>query len=303
MARAAWRDALDAKIRVMGILESTKLQQAAKFVGAENLYDAIIRSLYVAEPIWIEKGVSTGILNNTLPETARVKWDKTLIPPIGFIWFQSPLSMLVRDNMGEVEVVVRGIQYTFELGDLRVTAWQHTEGSLSPLVFNLVQYGQVIEDWITERAIAIDKDAKAKAFAQRNESRFQRILSSYMQIDTIETARMLYGNVLCYMATLFRLMEQHITVAPSEPVDRAARREAEKSAMPTSNVRVIRWRLKKYQKLESPGNVVDWSCHWSVKEHTRHYKDGKTIKVSSYIKGPRDKPYKPPTPNVHVVDR
>ncbi len=124
------------------------------------------------------------------------------------------------------------------------------------------------------------------------------------QIDSIDVARSLYGLVLRYMYTLFSFMDQRIVTSPPTAVDRNATRQAARATPPVHpEVRVITWRLKKYEKLETTTKQVDWSCRWPSRAHDRHLADGRVIPIPASIKGPPDKPLKAATPNVHQVTR
>ena len=106
-----------------------------------------------------------------------------------------------------------------------------------------------------------------------------------------------------FLAILFDLLQQRILVYGGSGVERAARRQAERAGI-NPTVQVVEWRKADYRYPE--GHIprqIDWRCQWSVKEHVRRYKSGKTVTVRPYIKGPENKPFKLPNERVHQIRR
>lgn len=88
-------------------------------------------------------------------------------------------------------------------------------------------------------------------------------------------------------------------------LDRSVRRYAARMQF-DPEVRVIHWRKTEYEYPEDhESQPIDWSCHWTVKRHTRTYKrDGRTITIEPYVKGNLLAPYKPPAEvEINVVDQ
>lgn len=101
-------------------------------------------------------------------------------------------------------------------------------------------------------------------------------------------------------------LQQRIVSLERMPVPRGDRRRAEKEGKPEPTVRVVTLR-KREQKANdnTPAEARDWSCQWLVGAHWRknHWDVNKPIFVDNYLKGPEDKPFKPPKAVVYQVKR
>lgn len=318
MARAPWRDALDAKLRLIRYFETDEFFRAHDFVGVST-HDSVRipygfhrDNISDTEPIWIPDNISRGILNNVCDENTVFDMLSLTVPKFGLIWFERPLirGLTFPDTKATADAKIRGILYgmihdpqQMPEGALIACAWQETNkvGGFYPVTIAPITGNTTIQDWIINRALSFEENTVPHEVLRRMES--MGISTADIDLmDGLESVRNMYGFIMQYIYTLFSFMNQRILVTHTEQVDRAARRDAERKNIP-SDVRVVTWRLKKYERLETETQQVDWSCHWSSKAHERHLKDGRIIPVKGSIKGDRSKPYKPPTPNVHVVTR
>jgi hypothetical protein len=318
MAHTPWREALDAKLRLMRYFETDAFFRAHDFVGLGN--DEGVRMPYTfhrehlteTEPIWVADNISRGLLKNACDENTVFDMLSLTVPKYGLIWFERPLvrSLTFPNSKGTANARIRGILYgmlydaeQLPEGALIVCAWQETDkvGGFYPVTVAPIMGNTTIEDWILKRALAFDDSTLPKDVLRRMES-IGISNADITTLDGVDSVRHLYGFIMQYIYTLFSFMNQRILVTNTEQVERSARRSAERQNVP-SDVRVVTWRLKKYERMETETQQVDWSCHWSSKAHDRHLADGRVIPIPASIKGDLTKPYKPPTPNVHVVTR
>lgn len=114
-----------------------------------------------------------------------------------------------------------------------------------------------------------------------------------------------------WIYTAFYLMAQRLSITFDEDVDRATRRRAEhdKVSVPPK-IRVVSLRRLEQHK-EKVGGVnapVDWQWQWEVRGHWRNQwcrstQTHKPLFIEGYIKGPEDKPLKPPGQKLFVAAR
>lgn len=101
----------------------------------------------------------------------------------------------------------------------------------------------------------------------------------------------------------------HSTVASSEPMSqpRHIQRRQKREGL-TSPIHIVRLRRKERESNEDTHlSEREYQCQWIVRTHVRkpspRMKEQRPVWVSAYVKGPDDKPLKPPTPAVTVVNR
>jgi hypothetical protein len=114
-----------------------------------------------------------------------------------------------------------------------------------------------------------------------------------------------------YLASLFAFMKQKILVSYSVLAERHARKRVEREGLLHEPlVRVIELRRREGIEQREDHEAVDvaWSHRWIVRGHWRQqfYPSKHTnqpIWITPYVKGPEDKPLKPPRATVFAVVR
>lgn len=298
MSRAPWRDALDGKIALMRYVRSNEFERVYSITGSltehlQQVKQVMVISIPDSEPIWVAKDISQHLTNNLCAQTEAFDAVHSRIPTEGIVWLEEPLMTYLGKDVLRTPIHLRAITYSVGVSQRERTTftlicgWHiRPDGAMLCVPIDFVQQGVVISDWID-------------AHSQRMKGSPYRRGSSASSPEEISNAA--FGTVVRYLNTLFTFMKQEIVLATPQPVDRNGQREAARLAMP-SDVRVVTWRQAKYQRTTDP-QPVEWSCHWSSKAHTRTLRSGKIVPVRGCIKGNRDKPYKPPTPVVHSVNR
>jgi hypothetical protein len=112
------------------------------------------------------------------------------------------------------------------------------------------------------------------------------------------------------IGSMLLLLDQTIAVATPRRVDRAAARRAERekwTAEPIVRVVELRRRVSSASSDGEHGDV-DWSCRWIVRGHWRQQwcpaaREHRPIWITPYVKGPEEKPLKPPRATVFAVVR
>jgi hypothetical protein len=112
------------------------------------------------------------------------------------------------------------------------------------------------------------------------------------------------------LGSLLLFMDQRVFVAPRETCERHARRRLERDGWHGRPlVRVVQLRrVERLAKKDSESRERDYHCQWLVRGHWRQqfYPSKHTnqpIWITPYVKGPDDKPLKPPRATVFAVVR
>lgn len=116
--------------------------------------------------------------------------------------------------------------------------------------------------------------------------------------------------MLLTFASCLTFLEQRILIAPQQRAERATRKRLEREGfIHEPLVRVVELR-RKQTKSEHHGesDPVEWSHQWIVSGHWRQQwypslSSNQPIWVMPYVKGPEDKPLKPPRAKVFAVVR
>ncbi len=118
-----------------------------------------------------------------------------------------------------------------------------------------------------------------------------------------------------FVASCLSFMEQRITIPVSRPASRATRRRLERkhdAFQPAAEVQVIelRRRERRHHEHADEGDrePPEWHVQWLVAGHWRRHwypraKAHKPRYIAPYVKGPQDKPLKPPASQLFVVKR
>jgi hypothetical protein len=120
-----------------------------------------------------------------------------------------------------------------------------------------------------------------------------------------------YRKVLDLFGALCLFVSQSILVASEQPVERHLRKRLEREGLQHDPVvRVVELRRREHIGGKHAVESVEreWSCQWVVRGHWRQqpYPKAGVIRplwITPYVKGPEDKPLKPPRATVFAVVR
>jgi len=108
----------------------------------------------------------------------------------------------------------------------------------------------------------------------------------------------------------FLWINQTIIVAEPEQIERHARKRLDRLAPPDFNrtIRVVRLRRTRRTTQTEEHAGIEWTCQWVVSGHWRNQYHPSTQRheprwILPYVKGPEDKPLKPPSERVFAVVR
>lgn len=228
-------------------------------------------------------------------ETAAVdlplswRWYRELLPTYsGFIWFEQPLVFSGNEAQGQHGRVMPALAWDrFQDTDTDDTAvavcplfWRTDRRPWPSMVFAL-KHGQTLQE------------------------RMEQLISgacSY-EHDILVWASRMFGACLTFL-------EQRILIAPQHRADRAARRRVERQGYTHEPlVRVVELRRKQTRSEDhGESEPVEWSHQWIVSAHWRNQwypslNDYQPRWIMPYVKGPEDKPLKPPRAKVFAVVR
>lgn len=115
-------------------------------------------------------------------------------------------------------------------------------------------------------------------------------------------------NIFLQLISGIEFLKSTIVSSEKESLPRTIRRQIEREGKHEPIVRVIRLRRKEHGQNSDSSGGIDYSCQWLVRPHWRnqyHPSTGerKPVFIDAYIKGPEDKPFKPPKDYVFKVDR
>lgn len=107
------------------------------------------------------------------------------------------------------------------------------------------------------------------------------------------------------------LMAQRLATTVTRPTNHAMRKLAKRENIkPPEFIRTVTLRRLEVARVEAAktGKKIDWQWQWSVRGHWRnqyYHKTGehKPVFIESYVKGPQDKPLKPPTHTLFIAKR
>jgi len=130
---------------------------------------------------------------------------------------------------------------------------------------------------------------------------------AYIQDESIDYNQL---HEMRWTFAAMHLMSQRLAAKVREPTDRATRRRAthaQQKAPPFIEVITLR-RKQLDQEREGARHDVDWQWQWAVRGHWRNqWFPGKgthqPVFIESYIKGPPDKPVKPPAIKIFTAVR
>lgn len=221
-----------------------------------------------------------------MPNNWQFRMDR-LPSERGFFWFEDPL-LIANDDAAthHVQSVVwsSGISEQSGQAAINMTAFVEPLDSALPahLVSTIFQEGDQIED----------------------------VISDIGRQPTAQVSKVAGVCAVCTLACCLSFLAQKILVSPGQSAERHVRRRLERQGFDHEPVvRVVELR-RKQAKSDHAGEheAVDWSHQWIVSGHWRQQwhpslNTHQPRWIMPYVKGPEDKPLKPPRAKVFAVVR
>jgi hypothetical protein len=261
--------------------------------------------LQFAETYWLGSEVHDLVrsASRTLPRTVRLASD--LLPsPSGFVLFDRPIPIAVNHN---------------DPGLLCALQWTNTLLSTHPgasLQRGISGLGYVRPDtftkpipgyfssWLYGETLdaAVKRDIGGGGWTG---TRGGGVTHNLTQNDKAVVALQVE-----LLASLWLFIQQTILVATATGLARHARKRIERAGWESSPlVRVVQLRRRETQQpVGSVEQQHEWTCQWLVRGHWRQQfypskKVNQPLWITPYVKGPDDKPLKPPRATVFAVVR
>lgn len=315
-----YSQALESQMQIARFIGSEQGKQFMRLLwGGTPMPGGSVTSSEMIAQVGVEYGETfywAPPLCQTLAEVAPTLPPWTLTPdaipcPVGFMWLAHPLPMpTIFDRDGapvaeSISAVSWAILYRPDDG-----ADDPNSGWLLPVTgaevrradgLGLTFYSDFLSD---SRASRVTPSATwTWRVGETHEAAAAR--SRELKGDSYKTLR------LGYLAAAFAFLEQQIVVASSQQAVRSTRRRLERLRWTHEPaIRVVELRRRSTAPAHEHGaDSPEWSCQWVVRGHWRQQACGpeRALRqprwILPYVKGPEDKPLKPPRARVFAVVR
>jgi len=222
--------------------------------------------------------------------------SKWLQSKSGWLWISLPAALPSQIEIPGVEAMPHGADGKVNI-KLNAIAWTPSPNGISVMCF--VEAGPDFVPWSYFQLIDGDRIVER---CHDFENTFRNPQSpdygygaSYIEgreTDMLHEIRWVYCALY--------LMAQRLAVTTHVEPSRAAKRRAERNreALPPI-IRVIGLRRMEEERPKASGTPVDWNWQWEVRGHWRNQwfpseNAHRPVFIEAYIKGPDDKPLKPP---------
>jgi hypothetical protein len=225
----------------------------------------------------------------------------------GFIWFDKPLVM---------PSVPTELDSSNEMCPLVAISWSTFGYKYMPGISNFVLFDSVTWEGVDQLWLIVgfyilhngQPEPIGQCSLMDGESLSKFVNTHDVPEDHIELQHW-FVRCFQYFASAVSFMEQNIIVSEKQRPNRNVRRHLPPFAKNEPLVRVVR--LRRQERSINIANShcdVDWQCQWLVKGHWRQQWYAKTMAhkpkyIMPYVKGPEDKPMKPPRPTIFAVVR
>lgn len=263
-----------------------------------------------SDPYFVDRGLVELVerMGPSLPMETRLH-PKLFPSRYGCLWFDRPISMPSRRLADDP---ARPGLPTHEPAPMSGFAWEATSvGAVLIMIFSWAVDNSnpswLKGTYIGNVPLAVTPwDFSAATLGTHISTHNREIHNNPNEDDTNNAQRFVIG-AQSIVATLL-LMSQTLVVSSSMPIDRASRKRALKAGWKQlPNVQVVTLRRLDYSHIDHEPRAIDWSCRWLVREHWRTLDRGldteRTVLIPMYMKGPEDKPIKPPSQRVFAVVR
>jgi hypothetical protein len=260
------------------------------------------RALKLADTYWlgseVDELVWAGV--SSLPQTVRLTPD--LLPsPHGFLSLERPRRVLINDGQPGIlravqwsDVDLSGPGGTLRRG-ISSLSYISVDGSPPiPAMFSSWVYGETIHE-------SLDRELKVAGWNGAEGG---------VRHDLTDDDKRMTAAQALLLGSFWLFVRQSILVTPLTTAERHVRRRIERTEWPSSPViRVVQLRRRESRSThEVTPTERDWSCQWVVRGHWRQqFYPSKhanlPIWITPYVKGPQDKPLRPPRATVFAVVR
>lgn len=255
-------------------------------------------------------------VSSTMPDWTLL--DELIPAPAGFVWLQEPIEMPMVDESDPEHYAMHGFSwFTLYNADpepdagerLRQQWWGPRKEDLPEVAVGGLSRWQFFYALLT--IPGNNTVVPGHQFKWPVGHSFMEYANSFG--GAWSAADDLMGR---FIGSFFQFMKQEIFIAPTERATRPARRRVEQvvSKLPlvltSDGVRVVQLRKRHYNLTSSAEHEADreYTCQWVVRGHWRQQwypslQRNQPKWIAPYVKGPEDKPLKPPRATVFAVVR
>jgi hypothetical protein len=245
--------------------------------------------LKMADPYYVsaEIGHVLNMSSNSMPDLFPTEGLLPTRKP-GFVWFAQPLPLpnTILRNKGNVATYLRALQW----------AWVSAEPA-----------GLFICPWIEHETL---RPVPWSFFEWRStETQAQAIVRELGDLEAGHVFHQAYARRAYDICAAFLLfVQQRILSVSQHQLERHARRRIQRDDWKNELVRVVELRRRERVGPVAQPESVEWSCQWIVRGHWRQQfyprqHGNHLLWITPHVKGPQDKPLKPPRATVFAVVR
>jgi hypothetical protein len=264
--------------------------------SATDLARGSRHSLEMADPYYISPAIGDVLQKSAASLPRGSQLSDSLVPGnAGFVWFANSVPV------GHPDKKFRG---------LRAFSWERTErvdtgtdftglmNEVSVNFYSETQWGSTRPSSLVDWPFDDSWDGWTEKPGQ------------FTRFDDGEnewSPRMAFERAL--LLTFFLFLESRILNTSEAALDRAARKRTEAKIdgqLPCVRVVQLRRPESSPKRSDSGHEPVEWSCQWLVSGHWHRYhtRDGVQPRwLMPYVKGPEDKPLRPPRATIYAVVR
>jgi hypothetical protein len=256
-----------------------------------------------AEPYFWTRQITDAVLvsSKSLPPDTKLSLNRYQDLQSGWFWFEHPVDCGGVAPFSALLWCVADVQDVEDNNQPKRTLVVSTYRTLQP---GLPE--------VCDSAYLGDMSSLDKLFADDRRWDDPDIVAIHKQTvigdETVRPSHL--AGLFAFLLTALLWIDQTIVVAKDATADRATRRRLAREGLvhdPVVKVITLR-RQSRDGAATDDGGHIEWSCQWIVRGHWRQQLypstgERRPLFILPYVKGPDDKPLKPPAATVFAVTR
>lgn len=250
-----------------------------------------IAALRTATPYYWSQQIAESVVTSarSLPDDTALSLETYKANTAGWYWFASPITSLDSEPVNAILWCVVDTPIEHKLFTAKrsifLSTFAYWSGLLQPRLTVLIPE---LIPLSTLRAGGVGEGSF--------ENGFHRTLDSPVPM------------IIKFMISALLWIDQKILITePSKP-NHTARHQARRYVLAAPDIQVVTLRRKEHSHDSTNTKEVEWTCQWVVSGHWRqqYYPstgERRPLWITPYIKGPENKPLKPPSPKIFAVTR
>jgi hypothetical protein len=276
-----------------------------------NAWDVYSKALEYGDTFLMTKRFAELVHHARQSIPDQLMFDSAWVPTkYGWLWIEDTVPMpTLQDTPANRRVrqeaidcgIALGIHalgwYTLPSGAVFCMGYRVTEAGFSPWSFFTLRQGDILIDTVRNFDDLCADSARKRGDIPYEDFRYVRDRN----MDMLHEVRWVYAA--------FHLMSQRLALTFDQEADRSLRRRfAKESIAPAPFLRVVTLRRMEAERPKGDGQAVDWHWQWIVRGHWQNQwyaskGEHKLIFIEAYVKGPENRPLKPPVATVYAAAR